>query len=110
MGLPMKTMYRFSEAHASNFIQHEIETQDLTELIQRFQDFLKGCGYYFEGELQIVDDSSPVISRVSVVELSNAAHEIIAWLPNPNSLSPEPAIAYARLQAAIDAVEGELNV
>jgi hypothetical protein len=29
----------------------------LSEVLEKFQDFLKGCGYVFEGDLTIIEDN-----------------------------------------------------
>lgn len=44
----------------SQTIQHVIHSDDLTldEILFNFTDFLRGCGYIFDGELQIVDIAS----------------------------------------------------
>jgi len=34
----------------------EFDKETLTEVIDQFQDFLRGCGYYFDGHLEIVTD------------------------------------------------------
>ena len=38
-----------------NFITSEFREEELGEVIENFTEFLRGCGFYFEGELQIVD-------------------------------------------------------
>lgn len=44
----------------SQTIQHVIHSDDLTldEILCNFTDFLRGCGYIFDGEAQIVDFKS----------------------------------------------------
>lgn len=31
--------------------------QDISEMLQLFTDFLKGCGYYIDGELEFIQHS-----------------------------------------------------
>ena len=33
----------------------EFNKETLTDVIAQFQDFLRGCGYYFDGNLEIVE-------------------------------------------------------
>lgn len=41
---------------------------NLTDVLESFERFLKACGYYFDGRLEIVDDENPN-------EDSNSAYE-----------------------------------
>jgi hypothetical protein len=34
----------------------EFESEDLGEIVINFEDFLKGCGFVFEGHLDFVED------------------------------------------------------
>jgi hypothetical protein len=34
----------------------EFESDYLYDVLERFEEFLRGCGYYFEGQLDIVND------------------------------------------------------
>jgi hypothetical protein len=40
-------------------ITHEFNTVFIGDVILRMQDFLKGCGFGFDGELEIVDYETP---------------------------------------------------
>ena len=35
----------------------EFETEDLEVVLSEFQDFLRGLGFYFDGQLEIVNDT-----------------------------------------------------
>ena len=37
-------------------ITYESNREVLDEVIEDFQDFIRGCGYYFDGSLQVVDE------------------------------------------------------
>lgn len=37
-------------------VTHEFYAVDLSEMLEQFQDFLKGCGYQFSGNIEIVDE------------------------------------------------------
>lgn len=39
-------------------IQFDVETVDLSEVIEQFSRFLLACGFVFEGELEIVKEES----------------------------------------------------
>lgn len=41
---------------SSGKITHEFEADTLTEALEAYQYFLKGCGFHFSGELEIVED------------------------------------------------------
>ena len=34
----------------------EFDSEYLYDVVERFEEFLRGCGYYFEGRLDIVND------------------------------------------------------
>lgn len=36
----------------------ESEDSDLTDILERFEDFLKGCGFHLKGKLVIEEESS----------------------------------------------------
>ena len=37
-------------------ITYQSDREVLDEVIEDFQDFIRGCGYYFEGNLQVVEN------------------------------------------------------
>jgi hypothetical protein len=43
------------EEHHANFGM-EFETAELGEVVLHFEDFLRGCGFVFEGHLDFVED------------------------------------------------------
>ncbi len=49
----------------------EFSTYDLYDIISEFQNFLRGCGYCFEGQLEIVDDDEPIEYQKIKDELDN---------------------------------------
>ena len=42
-------------------VSMQFEDEYLDSVISNFQDFLKGCGFVFSGELQIVEEEDSVI-------------------------------------------------
>jgi hypothetical protein len=36
----------------------ETDAHHLPEVLEEFQTFLRGCGYYFNGDLEFVDDGT----------------------------------------------------
>lgn len=38
------------------YTQVVFKTEDLDEVLVNMEEFLRGCGYYFNGSLQLVDD------------------------------------------------------
>jgi len=55
-------MYKFTKLKDSANVydkadyEMEIDSMHLADLIDYFEDFLKGCGYDFDGHLRIVPD------------------------------------------------------
>lgn len=57
-------MYKFIKTrndesrHDHSYIEHQFLDDDATyhDILQAFEDFLKGCGFSFKGSLQIVED------------------------------------------------------
>jgi hypothetical protein len=47
-------------------IEFKVETSSLLELIQEFEYFLKGCGFAFDGTLEIVEPEDAFLSEASV--------------------------------------------
>ena len=43
-------------------ITYKSNSQDLTSIIEEFQCFLKGCGFHFNGELEIVENQEELVS------------------------------------------------
>lgn len=37
-------------------IEFEVETETWTELLEYFEEFLKGCGYHINGKLDVVGE------------------------------------------------------
>ena len=51
----MKFIYQYDDN--SPLIQMELQRNaTLKEVLEAFEDFLRGCGYYFQGELDIADE------------------------------------------------------
>lgn len=60
--------YSFNHSYVGDFdsgipaknIDHTIDADDLSldELIPAFEDFLRGCGYVFDGHLEIVNNEA----------------------------------------------------
>jgi len=49
------TMYDY-EGQPKSMITHETEADGLDDLIQAFEDHLRGCGFLIEGRLDIVNE------------------------------------------------------
>lgn len=50
--------YRFTSTRADKHIAHEFEAITLTDMCEAFQDFLKACGYEFDGKVDIVTEDN----------------------------------------------------
>lgn len=56
-------MYKFikfidpENNHDVSNVIFRVEANDLPSLLSAFEDFLKGCGFQFDGYLEIVEDS-----------------------------------------------------
>ena len=57
----------------------EFESDYLYDVVERFEEFLRGCGYYFEGRLDIVNDEeeyeTPVKYESSPVSFNSPIFE-----------------------------------
>lgn len=52
------SQFRFTcrNSYAERYTEVQLEAETLDEVIENFEEFLRGCGYYFNGTLQIVPD------------------------------------------------------
>ena len=49
-------------------VTYKSNREVLDEVIEDFQDFLKGCGYNFNGTLTIVEDEDMIINSIDDVQ------------------------------------------
>jgi hypothetical protein len=49
--------YTFMVEGDGRHVTYTCETVQLQEVLEHFQDFLRGAGFYFNGNLEFVDDS-----------------------------------------------------
>lgn len=47
----------FTNIVEDGVITHEISATHIHSVVERFEDFLRGCGFVFNGHLEVVDDS-----------------------------------------------------
>lgn len=47
------------EHEEGDTVTHEFDKVLLSDVLMRMQDFLKGCGYVFDGTLDIIEDDAP---------------------------------------------------
>lgn len=47
---------RNNEDNYGSRVEYQFEGLTLSDMLEHYQNFLKGCGYIFEGELDIVTD------------------------------------------------------
>lgn len=50
------------ELNGENFesikrVEHEFNEEHIDDVLMSFEHFLRGCGYYFEGHLDLVEES-----------------------------------------------------
>ena len=50
-----KLTFTLEDGHG-RVVTHTVEEEFLSDVVMSFQDFLRGCGYYFNGNLDFVDD------------------------------------------------------
>lgn len=55
-----------------NVTTKEFESDYLFDVVERFEEFLRGCGYCFEGTLEIVNDEDT--KEISVMKDNNRAN------------------------------------
>lgn len=56
-------------------ITHEFKNVMLSDVLEHMQDFLKGCGFVFDGVLDIVDENG-----------EQQPHDLIVETPEPEKL------------------------
>ncbi len=49
------------EHEEGDIVTHEFDKLTLSDVLMRMQDFLKGCGYVFNGTLDIIEDDTPSV-------------------------------------------------
>jgi hypothetical protein len=54
--MPKFTLSAEWEGDENTKVTHEFDREFLPDVIEQFQMFLRGCGYYFKGELQFVTE------------------------------------------------------
>lgn len=52
----IKFIYKVDNKAQSKIIHITEDHVDLPTVLEAFQDFLKGCGYFFDGYIDIVND------------------------------------------------------
>lgn len=50
--------YTLTYTRESNKIVFEFEEDNLVGMLQQYEQFLKACGFYFNGSLDFVDDET----------------------------------------------------
>ena len=48
--------YNMDRVNTATKITHEFETSSLDEILGQFTDFLRGAGFHFDGNVEIVND------------------------------------------------------
>jgi hypothetical protein len=51
------TKFTFTQVYGDQITTKEFETDYLFDVVERFEEFLRGCGFYFHGRLDIVIDN-----------------------------------------------------
>lgn len=46
--------FKFVHEYGDKLITHEFEKTDLGEILEEFESFLKGCGFFFKGSIDIL--------------------------------------------------------
>ncbi len=65
-------------------INFETKNDSLADILSDFEMFLRGCGYYFDGHLDIVEEDTWV-ENTEEVELESGWNGIVDSLMNPPS-------------------------
>ena len=50
--------FTFTQTYDDTVTTKEFETDYLYEVIERFEEFLRGCGFYFNGTIDVVEDET----------------------------------------------------
>jgi hypothetical protein len=88
------SQFRFTcrNSYAERYTEVQVEAETLDDVIVNFEEFLRGCGYYFDGTLQLISDDMPDDhGDCGCDHAHNANHEFVApqatgwhreWVPD----------------------------
>jgi hypothetical protein len=62
------TKYTFTQIYDDQVTTKEFEADYLYDVIERFEEFLRGCGFYFNGRLEIVDEDDQLSNEPEIGE------------------------------------------
>jgi len=54
---------QMDRANTASKVTHEFEADTLDEVLAQFTQFLRGAGFYFEGDVEIVDNTLPLTNE-----------------------------------------------
>jgi hypothetical protein len=57
-------IYSGKELHVDNTVTHEFRAEVLSTILENFESFLRGNGFHFEGNLDIVNDDYDVVKEL----------------------------------------------
>lgn len=82
------SQFKFScDQHGRDYTQVVFEADNIDEVIERFEEFLRGCGYYFHGQITRYEDEphlTDTIRRSVVTQpLATDSVELGAELSDP---------------------------
>ena len=68
--------FTFTQTYDDTVTTKEFETDYLYDVIERFEEFLRGCGFYFYGSLEIVnEDEEPHVNETTTVSFNSPIFE-----------------------------------
>lgn len=65
-----------------NVTTKEFESEYLFDVVERFEEFLRGCGYFFEGTLEIVNDEAT--KEISIVQDNDSFDYTTSFMKDNN--------------------------
>lgn len=84
-----------------NKVTHEVSQESLMSVLESFEQFLRGVGFYFDGHLDIVEDEIPTTDTTAYDE----EHEWTQTLRSDGEWPFAPATPQAEMYEAKDVMQ-----
>lgn len=68
------------EHEEGDVVTHEFEKEFLNDVLDRMHDFLKGCGYVFDGTVDIVEEETTPINIGKQFDFGEEHDEMVSKL------------------------------
>ena len=75
------SQFRFTCRHGDGdrYTEVQCEAEHIDEVIENFEEFLRGCGYYFSGQITRFDPEPKAAEQIRVDEVVGQSYEGHDW-------------------------------